>query len=306
MDFEATRSGLYEHVVAVPTTIWKGPGELDLDANAANARFLFAGGVTASVYAGGVGEHDKLSVEQQRDLLAAVAEVARGAGGQNAFGTGLGRTIDRVKELAPSLADIGVSWAMLMPPPVDGADEQHAYYAEVIRILREHGVWPVLYPRPERPMPVAVLERLFDEFEIPGVKLANNGLVVSYAELVARLGHERCAWLCGTAGWWMPAYYAAGAARGMSSGIVNAFPQLPQQVLGRILDGSFERDTDYWTMVKIEQIRQRQPANIPLVIKRMQELVGISGGMNADGTTLDPDAAAEVDELMKQSGWVNC
>ena len=31
MDFEATRSGLYEHVVAVPTTIWKGPGELDLE-----------------------------------------------------------------------------------------------------------------------------------------------------------------------------------------------------------------------------------------------------------------------------------
>ena len=305
MDLAATRSGLHENVVAVPTTIWKAPGELDLNANTANAEYLFKGGVTASVYAGGVGEHDKLSVEQQRDLLAAVAGVARGADDTNCFGTGLGRTVERVKELAPSLAELGVSWAMLMPPPLDDADEQHTYYHQVIGILAEHGVWPVLYPRPERPMQVTVLERLFDECEIPAVKLANNGMLVTYAELVARLGHDRCAWLCGTAGWWMPAYFAAGAARGMSSGIVNAFPSKPRQLLDRILDGTFERDADYWTMVKIEQLRQRRPANIPLVIKQMQANVGLNGGMNADGTTLTDEDVGEVDALLAGSGWLN-
>ena len=305
MDFAATRSGLHENVVAVPTTIWKAPGELDLEANAANAEFLFSGGVTASVYAGGVGEHDKLSVQQQRDLLAAVADKAKGPDASNCFGSGLGRTVERVAELAPNLAELGVSWTMLMPPPIDETDGQHAYYSDVIRIVREHGIWPVLYPRPERPMPVSVLERLFDEFEIPGVKLANNGMLVTYAELVSRLGHDRCAWICGTAGWWMPAYFAAGAARGMSSGIVNAFPDIPRQLLGRILDGSFERDRDYWTMVKIEQLRQRRPPNIPLVIKRMQACVGLSGGMNADGTTLTEDEVDEVDALLAGSGWMN-
>ena len=305
MDLAATRSGLHESVVAVPTTIWSAPGELDLESNTANAEFLFKGGVTASVYAGGVGEHDKLSVEQQRNLLAAVADVAKGADGTNCFGTGLGRTVERVKELAPSLADIGVSWAMLLPPPVDEAEEQLAYYREVIGILVEHGVWPVLYPRPERPMPVSVLERLFDEFEIPAVKLANNGMLVTYAELVSRLGHERCAWLCGTAGWWMPAYFAAGAARGMSSGIVNAFPEIPRKLLASILDGSFVRDSAYWTMVKIEQLRQRRPANIPLVIKQIQASVGLKGGMNCDGTTLSDEEVGEVDSLLAQSGWLN-
>ena len=88
MDFAATRNGLYENVVAVPTTIWKGAGELDLEANAANAEFLFKGGVTAAVYAGGVGEHDRLSIEQQKDLLEAVGAVARASGAVSASDRG--------------------------------------------------------------------------------------------------------------------------------------------------------------------------------------------------------------------------
>ncbi len=304
MDFASTRQGLYENVVAVPTTIWKAPGELDLEANAANAEYIFKHGVTAAVYAGGVGEHDRLSVEQQKDLLGAVGEVARASGNNICLGAGLGRTVERVWELAPALAEIGVSWAMLMSPPIDDQDEQYAYYSEVMGILNQHGVWPLLYPRPEHPMSVGLLERLFDGFAIPGVKLAHNGMLMAYAEMVSRLGHENCAWLCGTAGWWMPSYHAVDAARGMSSGIVNAFPQRPVKLLNKILGGDFQRDKDYWTMVRIEQIRQRQPANIPLVIKHMQEVVGLKGGMNGDGAELPGEAKAEVDSLVREAGWV--
>ena len=304
MDFAATRQGLYENVVAVPTTIWKAPGELDLEANAANAEYLFRGGVTAAVYAGGVGEHDRLSVEQHKELLQVAGEAVRDSGESVCLGSGLGRTVERVRDLAPALAAAGVNWAMLMSPPVDDQEEQYSYYSQVMDTLREHGVWPLLYPRPEHPMSVKLLERLFDEFEIPGVKLAHNGLLMAYAEMVSRLGHENCAWLCGTAGWWMPSYHAAGAARGMSSGIVNAFPQLPLDLLKRILTGGFQRDQNYWTMVRIEQIRQRQPANIPLVIKYMQELVGLQGGMNGDGTELADAEKAEVETLVRDAGWL--
>ena len=56
MTVAETRDALTGNAVAVPTTIWKQAGELDLDANAKNAEFLFAKGITAAVYAGGVGD----------------------------------------------------------------------------------------------------------------------------------------------------------------------------------------------------------------------------------------------------------
>ena len=304
MSFERTLKGLYEKVVAVPTTIWRAPGELDLEANINNAAYLFKHGVGAAVYAGGVGEHDLLSIEQQRELLEAVGQVATGAARPVCMGTGLGRTVERVQALAPHLAANGVQWAMLMPPPVDDQDEQFTYYSRVIAVLQDHGVWPVLYPRPERPMSVGLLERLFAVGQIPGVKLANNGLLLAYAEMVSRLGHQDRAWLCGTAGWWMPAYAAVGAARGMSSGIVNAFPGPPQALLAAVLAGRFEPDGDYWTLVRIEQIRQRDKSYIALVIKYLQELVGLQGGMNGDGAQLPDAVKEEVAGLVRQAGWL--
>jgi dihydrodipicolinate synthase/N-acetylneuraminate lyase len=298
------RDRLFGQVVAVPTTLWKAPGELDLDANAANATFLFEHKVQAAVYAGGVGEHDRLSVDQQKALLETTVAAARSAGQDPCLGSGLGRTVERVKALAPVLADLEIDFAMLMPPPVAEPEAQYAYYSEVIPILNEHRVGTVLYPRPENPMPVAVIERLFDAFEIPGVKLANNGLLLAYAEMVERLGRQSCAWLCGTAGWWMPSYAAVGAAAGMSSGIVNAVPEAPLQLLQQIEDGSFQPNSTYWSMVRIEQIRQREKAYIALVIKYMQELVGLHGGINGDGAALPHKVKEEVASLCRDAGWV--
>ncbi|HJN29445.1 MAG TPA: dihydrodipicolinate synthase family protein [Candidatus Latescibacteria bacterium] len=303
MDFSSTRQGLSEHVVAVPTTIWQSPGELDVAANVANAEFLFKHGVTAAVFAGGVGEHDRLTTDQQKELLGAIGQAAKAAG-SICLGTGLGRTLERVREVTPALAEAGVHWAMLMPSGAEDPAEQFDYFNQVIPVIRDHGIWPVLYPRPEQPIPVAVIERLFDSFEIPAVKLANNGMLLNYAEMVGRLGHDRSAWLCGTAGWWMPAYHSVRAARGMSSGIVDAFPDKPLGLLKRILDGSFEPDADYWTMVRIEQIRQREKSYVALVIKHLQGLVGLKGGMNGDGAELPDAEKAEVEKLVRDAGWL--
>ncbi|NKB71114.1 MAG: hypothetical protein GKR89_28930 [Candidatus Latescibacteria bacterium] len=304
MNFEQTFKGLYEKVVAVPTTIWRAPGELDLDANVDNAAYLFKHGIGAAIYAGGVGEHDLLSIEQQRDLLAAVGQVAAGAARPVCMGTGLGRTVERVQALAPHLAANSVQWAMLMPPAIDDEEGQYDYYSRVMAVLQDHGVWPVLYPRPERPMSVGLMERLFAAGRIPAVKLANNGMLLAYAEMVGRLGHDQCAWLCGTAGWWLPAYAAVGAARGMSSGIVNAFPGPPQALLAAVLAGRFKPDADYWTLVRIEQIRQRDKAYLALVIKYLQELVGLQGGMNGDGAQLPDAVKEEVTGLIRQAAWL--
>ncbi len=305
MNVADTRAVLTGNAVAVPTTIWKRPGVLDPEANAANAEFLFANGITSAVYAGGVGEHDRLSPEQQVELLAAVAAAVRGKADNPCLGTGLGRTLERVKQLAPALADLDIAFAMMMPPATGDPEEQFAYFSEVMGILTEHGIGPMLYPRPEHPMEVSTLERLMDVCEVPGVKLANNGMLLEYAEMVARLGHERTAWLCGTAGWWMPAYAAVGAARGMSTGIGNAFPDKPLDLLRRLADGSFERDDTYWTMVRIEQIRQRDKSYIALVIKQLQELAGLAGGMNGDGSELPAAVKSEVETLVREACWLS-
>ena len=299
------RDRLYGQVVAVPTTIWSVPDELDLAANAANATFLFKHKVQAAVYAGGVGEHDRLSIDQQKKLLEATVTAARAAGQDPCLGTGLGRTVERVRTLAPVLADLAIDFAMLMPPALSEADAQYAYYSEVITILNEHQIGSVLYPRPEHPMAPAVIERLFSTYEIPGVKLANNALLLPYAEMVERLGRQSSAWLCGTAGWWMPSYAAVGASQGMSSGIVNAVPEVPLQLLQQLEEGTFQPNSNYWSMVRIEQIRQREKAYIALVIKYMQELVGLKGGINGDGTALPENVKAEVANLCRQAGWVS-
>lgn len=305
MNVAKTRAVLTGNAVAVPTTIWKQAGELDLEANARNAEFLFANGITAAVYAGGVGEHDLLSPEQQVELLSAVAPAARGKAENPCLGTGLGRTLERVKQLAPALADLDIAFAMMMPPATGDPEEQFAYFSEVMGILTDHGIGPMLYPRPEHPMKVSTLERLMDVCEVPGVKLANNGLLLEYAEMVARLGHERTAWLCGTAGWWMPAYAAVGAARGMSTGIGNAFPDKPLDLLRRLADGSFEPDDTYWTMVRIEQVRQRDKSYVALVIKQLQELAGLAGGMNGDGSELPDPVKSEVETLVRDACWLS-
>ena len=104
------------------------------------------------------------------------------------------RTLERVKEVAPILAELDIAFAMTMPPDIDDQEEQFGYYSEVIRILTEHGVGPMLYARPEHPMTAGTLERLMDVGEVPGVKLAHNGLLLTYAEMVQRLGHDRSAW----------------------------------------------------------------------------------------------------------------
>ena len=304
MKVTETRKVLTGNAVAVPTTVWKAVGELDLEGNVKNAEFLFEGGITAAVYAGGVGEHDRLSVGQQKELLTAVTGAVRAKGGNPCIGTGLGRTLERVKEMAPILAELDIAFAMTMPPDIDDQEEQFTYYSEVIRILTEHGVGPMLYARPEHPMTAGTLERLMDVGEVPGVKLAHNGLLLAYAEMVQRLGHDRSAWLCGTAGWWMPAYAGVGAARGMSTGIGNAFQDQALNLLKSINDGSFDRDDTYWTMVRIEQIRQRDKSYVALVIKELQEMVGLSGGMNGDGSVLPADVKGEVVGLVKGAGWI--
>ena len=304
MNVAETRTALTGNAVAVPPTIWRSAGELDLDANVKNAEFVFNNGITAAVYAGGVGEHDRLSAEQQKELLTAVTPAIRAKSSNACIGTGLGRTLERVKELVPTLAELEIAYAMMMPPNTDDTDEQVVYYTAVMGLLTENGIGPVLYPRPEHPMKADMVERLLDLCDVPGVKLANNGLLLAYAEMVERLGHGRTAWLCGTAGWWMPAYWSVGAARGMSTGIGNAFPDIPLNLLKQLDDGSFKRDNTYWTMVRIEQIRLREKSYVALVIKHLQELAGLTGGMNGDGSELPDNVKAEVETLARSAGWL--
>jgi dihydrodipicolinate synthase/N-acetylneuraminate lyase len=301
---ENIQAQLEGQVVAVPPTVWTADGEVDEAACAENARFLFERRVQAAVYAGGVGEHDVLSVDGQTQLLRAVTEAARSIGSDASIGSGVGRTVERVRDLAPALEALGVHWAMLMPPRVDGDEAQWDYYSQVIPILREHGVWPMLYLRPENPSSTGLVARLFNQYEIVSVKLAHNAMLLSYAAMVREIGPERSAWLCGTAGWWIPAYRAVGAARGMSSGIVNAFPEVPLAHLNRVNEGLFACDETYWSMVAIESIRLRQKPYIILVIKYLQELVGLHGGTNKAGNVLPDEIKREVEGVVRGAGWL--
>ena len=53
------------------------------------------------------------------------------------------------------------------------------------------------------------------------------------------------------------------------TGIGNAFPDIPLNLLNHLAAGTFERDDTYWTMVRIEQIRTREKSYVALVIKHL-------------------------------------
>ena len=91
----------------------------------------------------------------------------------------------------------------------------------------------------------------------------------------------------------------------MSTGIGNAFPDKPLDLLRRLADGSFEPDDTYWTMVRIEQVRQRDKSYIALVIKQLQELAGLAGGMNGDGSELPDPVKSEVETLVRDACWLS-
>ena len=77
------------------------------------------------------------------------------------------------------------------------------------------------------------------------------------------------------------------------------------KLLQDLANGVFEPNDTYWTMVRIEQIRQRDKSYIALVIKQLQELVGLSGGMNGDGSQLPDNVKTELEVLVRDAGWMS-
>ena len=58
-------------------------------------------------------------------------------------------------------------------------------------------------------------------------------------------------------------------------------------------------------MVRIEQVRQRDKSYIALVIKQLQELAGLAGGMNGDGSELPAAVKSEVETLVRDACWLS-
>lgn len=73
----------------------------------------------------------------------------------------------------------------------------------------------------------------------------------------------------------------------------------------RILSGAFERSEEYWIMVRLEQLRRTGPGHLQLVIKYMQELVGLAGGMNGDGAQLPDEIKQQVKSTLQEAGWLD-
>ncbi len=87
------------------------------------------------------------------------------------------------------------------------------------------------------------------------------------------------------------------------TGIDNAFPDIPLNLLNQLAAGTFERDDTYWTMVCIEQIRTREKSYVALVIKHLQELAGLKDGVG-DGSELPDDIKAEAEGLVGGASWL--
>ena len=87
------------------------------------------------------------------------------------------------------------------------------------------------------------------------------------------------------------------------TGIDNAFPDIPLNLLNQLAAGTFKCDDTYWTMVRIEQIRTREKSYVALVIKHLQELARLKDSVG-DGSELPDDIKAEVEGLVGSASWL--
>jgi 4-hydroxy-tetrahydrodipicolinate synthase len=148
-----------------------------------------------------------------------------------------------------------------------------AYHRAIAEAVPDLGLVPYIRDsQVSAPMLTALLEACPN---VAGIKYAVPDPQL-FAGLVAQVGADRLAWVCGLAEGWAPFFWPGGAV-GFTSGLANANAGPPLAMLRALQAGDYPAALEIWTRVKpFEELRaRRQSANNVSVIKEALAQLGL-------------------------------
>lgn len=257
-------------VAAVTVTPFDSGGAVDLDVNAKLVRRLVDAGVKVITPNGNTGEFYALTPGERRLVLESTVAAA---GDDAAVLAGVGLDAFSAAESARQARDQGVRMVMVHQPvhPYVAAEGWVDYHRQIAGAVPDVGV--VLYVRNPR-ITGEQIARLGEACpNVIGIKYAVPD-PVRFASVARDAGLDRFAWLCGLAEPYTPAYWAVGA-RGFTSGLVTAAPELTLRMRDTLRAGDYAGAMEVWELIRrFEELRGADASadNVAVVKEALAQL----------------------------------
>jgi 4-hydroxy-tetrahydrodipicolinate synthase len=256
-------------VSAIPVTPFAPDGTIDLPVYERLVARLVDAGISVVTANGNTGEFYSLTEDERRAVIeAAVA----GAAGRALVISGVGNDIESAVVLGHFAERAGARAVMVHQPvhPFQSAEGWVAYHRAIAAALPALGVIP--YIRDPRVTP-AMVASLAEQENVVGLKYAAAD-PLRFATLVATVGQERLAWICGAAEAWAPFFWPGGAV-GFTSGLVNIDPTVSLAMLRGLNDGDYAGTMAVWRRIEpFEELRARHNSayNVSVVKEALAQM----------------------------------
>jgi 4-hydroxy-tetrahydrodipicolinate synthase len=273
-------------ICAIPVTPFGGPSGgpsggasagVDWEAYRRVIERLVDGGVTAITPNGNTGEFYALTAEECDRAVAVTAEALAGLprhGGRRVLlMPGVGLDVASAVARGRAAERLGAQAVMVHQPvhPYQSAEGWVAYHAAIAEALPDLGVVP--YVRDPSVTPAMLAGLAGAAPNVVGVKYAVPN-PMQFAAIVAAVGPEHLAWVCGLAEGWAPFFWPGGAV-GFTSGLVNLDARASFRMLAALRAGDYPAAMAVWRRVKpFEDLRARRSAanNVPVVKEALAQL----------------------------------
>jgi 4-hydroxy-tetrahydrodipicolinate synthase len=257
-------------VVAVTVTPFGADGSVDLGTNAKLVRRLADAGVNVITPNGNTGEFYALTPDERRQVLESTVAAA---GDEATVLAGVGLDVASAVESARHARDLGVPMVMVHQPvhPYMSADGWVDYHRQIADAVPELGVVPYIRSPRVAGAQVGLLGEACPN--VIGVKYAVPD-PVRFASVARDAGLGRFTWLCGLAEPYTPAYWAVGA-RGFTSGLVTAAPELTLRMRDALRAGDFAAAMEVWELIRrFEELRGADASadNVSVVKEALAQL----------------------------------
>jgi 4-hydroxy-tetrahydrodipicolinate synthase len=259
-------------VAAIPVTPFTQAGAVDFGLYARLVERMVEGGVRVVTPNGNTGEFYSLTAEEHKDAVRATAQAAAR---QALIMPGVGFDAITATEMAQFAAQQGAEAVMIHQPvhPYRSDEGWVAYHKTIADAVPHIGIVPYVRDATIRAATLAQLADACPNFI--GIKYAVPN-PMQFAGIVAEVGRERLAWICGLAESWAPMFWPGGAV-GFTSGLVNLTQGLSLEMQEAMQAGDFARAMEIWAQVRpFEEIRaRRNNANNVSAVKEAMAQIGL-------------------------------
>ena len=271
MDFNRLRQS-FATVIPVPITPFSANGQLDLPAFRRLIGRMIDDGIRLIALNGNTSEFYSLTVDECRVLVETAVEAAAG---RATLVAGIGYSAQTAVVMARAARLAGVEGVMVhqIVHPFRSAEGWVAYHRAIAEAVPDLAIVPYVRDgHVTAPMLSALLDACPNfvaiKYAVPDPQL--------FAGLVAQVGAERLAWVCGLAEGWAPFFWPGGAV-GFTSGLANVDGALPFALLKALQACDDTAARALWAQVKpFEEMRaRRQSANNVSVIKEALAQLGV-------------------------------